>query len=237
MTLLGIDTSGKTASCAIVRDGIVVGQNTIYTSLTHSQVILPHVERLLADIGITIGDIDIIACANGPGSYTGLRIGAALVKGLCFGGKKCLGVSTLEALAANCMCARAAIFSVMSARPGMVYFGAYASDGNGLTELISDRITEIKALSAYAQGINGDIILTGDGAELVKEALFSDDTRIRISPMSQRLQLAAGVCQAALMHLDRSASAKELAVQYLQVTKAEKELTEKNSSKEEKLDV
>ena len=80
MTVLGIDTSGKTASCAVLRDGILLGQRSVYTSLTHSQVILPFVERLLDDVGLKLGDIDIIAVADGPGSYTGLRIGISVVK-------------------------------------------------------------------------------------------------------------------------------------------------------------
>ena len=70
MTVLGIDTSGKTASCAVLRDGILLGQRSVYTSLTHSQVILPFVESLLDDVGLKLCDIDIIAVADGPGSYT-----------------------------------------------------------------------------------------------------------------------------------------------------------------------
>ena len=229
MTVLGIDTSGKTASCAVLRDGILLGQRSVYTSLTHSQVILPFVERLLDDVGLRLGDIDIIAVADGPGSYTGLRIGISVVKGLCYDGKPCLGVSTLAALAYNCVAAKARIIPVMSARPGIVYFGAYDSDGESISCAADDRVAPVGELEAVADGYQGDIILTGDAAQTVKDTLFLDNPSVRIAPVSQRLQQASGVCEAALRHLDMAGGAASLNARYLQVTKAEKDLFEKNS--------
>ena len=87
LTVLGIDTSGKTASCAILRDGVLLGETTLYTKLTHSQVTLPLVQKLIDDCGLTLDDIDLVAVSDGPGSYTGLRIGISAVKGICFSGK------------------------------------------------------------------------------------------------------------------------------------------------------
>ncbi len=226
MTILGIDTSGKTASCAVYRDGIVLGQTTVYTKLTHSQVILPFIERLLSDTELTIGDMDLIAVSNGPGSYTGLRIGVALVKGLCAMGGKCLGVSTLEALAANSLAAKGTIFAVMKARPEVVYFGAYSSDGEKLTTVKPDDVTGYDAVKELAENTPGDIILTGDCAEDIKEKLFAEEDRVRLAPVQNRLQQATGVISAALSHLDEAGSAGELRVRYLQITKAEKDRLE-----------
>lgn len=226
LTVLGIDTSSKTASCAIERDGLILAETTVYTSLTHSQVILPFVKRLFDDSGLTLDDISLIAVSAGPGSYTGLRIGIALVKGLCFGGKKCVGVSTLEALAANCISAKQTIFSVMSARPGIVYFGARRSDGEKLFEIVPDCVTETCGLKEIAASIEGDIILTGDAAEKIKSGLFSDEARVSLAPPAQRLQRASGVCLAAMRHLGESGDAQSLRARYLQITKAEKDLKE-----------
>lgn len=229
LTVLGIDTSGKTASCAVLKDGVILGETTVYTKLTHSQVILSFVKRLLEDTELTVDDIDVVAVANGPGSYTGLRIGIALVKGMCFGGKKCLGVSTLEALAQNCVGVKASIFSVMSARPGIVYFGAYQSDGEKLTRLAKDTVCEVDKILKTAESIEGDIVLVGDCAEKLKNELFSADERVRLAPCHERLQRASGICEAAACHLNEAAGAKELWAQYLQITKAEKDLIDGHS--------
>lgn len=228
LTILAIDTSGKTASCAVLRDGVVLGETSVYTRLTHSQVILPFVKRLLGDVNLALDDIDVIAAANGPGSYTGLRIGIAMVKGLCFDGKRCIGVSTLEGLAANCLAAKARVFAVMSARPGIVYFGAYDSDGERLDMAVPDGVTELEKLKEYAADYSGEIILVGDCAQFVKQSIFTDDSRIRLAPTADILQKASGIAQAALWHIDEAGTADTLNARYLQITKAEKDLLEKN---------
>ncbi len=210
-----------------MKDDLVLGQISVYTKLTHSQVILPLVGRLLEDTGLKISDMDLIAVANGPGSYTGLRIGVALVKGLCYDGRKCIGVSTLEALAFNCAAAKARIFCVMQARPGIIYFGAYDSDGESVVNAMPDGVISAEKLKEYISRYCGEVILTGDGAENIKNEFFADEERVRFSPPAQRLQSAAGVCQAALRHADEAGEACRLNARYLQATKAEKDLSER----------
>ncbi len=227
MTILGIDTSGKTASCAILRDGVILGQNTVYTKLTHSQVILPFVKRLLEDTNLTLSDIDLIAVADGPGSYTGLRIGISAVKGMCIDGKKCLGVSTLEALATNCIGSKARIFSLLNARPGIVYFGVYDSNGEVLANVTPDAVVNAEAVLEAAKSYDGDIVLVGDCIKEIKEKYFADDARVRLAPPHERLQLASSVCQTALAHIDEAVCDDALVARYLQITKAEKDLKEK----------
>ena len=227
LTILGIDTSGKTASCAVLRDGVILGQNTVYTKLTHSQVILPFVKRLLEDTNLTLSDIDLVAVADGPGSYTGLRIGISAVKGMCIDGKKCLGVSTLEALATNCIGSKARIFSLLNARPGIVYFGVYDSDGETLTNITPDAVVNAEAVLEAANSYDGDIVLVGDCISNIKEKFFAEDNRIRLAPPHERLQLASSVCLTALAHIDEAISDDELSARYLQITKAEKDLKEK----------
>ena len=227
LTILGIDTSGKTASCAILRDGVVLGQNTVYTKLTHSQVILPFVKRLLEDTNLTLEDIDLVAVADGPGSYTGLRIGISAVKGMCIDGNKCLGVSTLEALATNCIGSKAKIFSLINARPGIVYFGVYESNGEKITNVVADAVVNSEVVVNIAKDYDGDIVLVGDCVESIKEKYFADDERVRLAPPHERLQLASSVCLTALAHIDEAVSDDELSARYLQITKAEKDLKEK----------
>ena len=227
MTVLGIDTSSKTASCAVIKDGLLLCETTVYTKLTHSQVILPFVIRMLGDAGVELSDIDLVAVANGPGSYTGLRIGIALVKGLCYDGKKCIGVSTLEALAYGCVSAKARIFSVMRARQGVVYFGAYDSDGSCLKCALPDGVVSDEQIYKCAGEWDGDIILVGDCAEQIKHELFADDERVRLAPTAVMLGNAASLCMAAVAHAGEASDAKALNAKYLQITKAEKDRLEK----------
>lgn len=228
MTVLGIDTSGKTASCAILREGVLLGETTLYTKLTHSQVTLPLVQKLICDCSLTLDDIDLVAVSDGPGSYTGLRIGISAVKGICFAGKNCVGVSTLEALAYNCLSAKATIFSILAARPGIVYFGGYRSDGETIENIIPDGVYNLDELKSISEEIDGDIILVGDCALDVKQKLFTDEKRVRIASIPDRLQKASSVCLCALAHEGEWGTAQSLNARYLQITKAEKDLKEDN---------
>lgn len=230
MTVLGIDTSGKVASCAIMQNDVLLGEISLLTKLTHSQVTLPLVKQLVNQCNLTLDDIDCVAVSNGPGSYTGLRIGIAAVKGICFTDKSCVGVSTLEALAYNCASSNAVIFSVITARPGLVYFGAYDSDGITISNVVPDHVADINFLPEYCARFSKEIILVGDASLSIKETLFSDNSSVRVASAADRLQKASSVCMCALAHHDEWSSPENLGARYLQVTKAEKDLKEGNLS-------
>ena len=100
MKILAIETSAKAASVCLCEDAFLIAQSCQNTGLTHSQTILPMCEQMLKSTGTALSDVDVIACAAGPGSFTGLRIGLATAKGLAWSaGKPCCAVSTLEAMA------------------------------------------------------------------------------------------------------------------------------------------
>ena len=136
-----------------MKDGAIIALKTVMTKRTHSRVILPYVTSLMEELSIGLEDIDLVAVANGPGSYTGLRIGVSTVKGLCYDNKRCIGISTLEGLAANCLCAACRIVPVMYARPGTVYFGAYISDGERLIPQQPDRVGSVDDLLALLEAL------------------------------------------------------------------------------------
>ena len=141
MRILGIDTSGKVAAAALYDSeaGCLLAQQSVYTKRTHSQVILPLAERLLADTGLQWQDVDGFAVAKGPGSYTGLRIGIAAVKAMAYALQiPCVGISTLEGLAWQNLSWQGVICSVMTARQALVYAGLYRSDGTTVTALRPD---------------------------------------------------------------------------------------------------
>ena len=232
MLLLGIDTSGKTASAALFDTDteIILASSVLYTQKTHSQVIMPMVKSVIGQTGHTFGDIDVFAAAAGPGSYPGLRIGAAAVKAMAFAlDCKCCGVSTLSALAYSNIAYQGTICSVMRARADLVYAGIYKSDGYALTPLYESDNERLCSRDELAQllAFNGEkTLLCGDGAA----DMFTDyrSPMLFIAPPHGRLQNAAGVCLAAAAAGQSGyISPDELEVMYLQQVKAEKDLEDK----------
>ena len=229
MLLMGIDTSGKTASAAIFDTDkeVFLASETLYTQKTHSQVIMPMVKSLVEQSGLTLKEIGGIAVANGPGSYTGLRIGAAAVKAMSFAlDCKCCGVSTLEGLACSNLSFRGTICAVMKARGEIVYTCAYKSDGYCIEPLFEEKMMNRDELAEFLAFNGTDVLLCGDGAA----DFFTDyrSPRFIIAPPQGRLQNACGVCLAAVSK--EFVSADELEVSYLQKVKAEKDLEEKQKN-------
>ncbi len=227
MLLLGIDTSGKTASAALfdTETEIFLAQSTLYTQKTHSQVIMPMCKELVEQAGKNMSDIGGLCVANGPGSYTGLRIGVAAVKAMSFSlGCKCCGVSTLEGLACNNIAFMGTICSIMKARGNLVYTCAYKSDGYCLEKLTDERIISCDELAEYL-ALNGEkILLCGDGA--ADFFMNYRSSMFLIAPPQARLQNACGVVLASLSKEWTEADCLE--VSYLQKVKAEKDLEDKN---------
>lgn len=228
LLLLGIDTSGKTASAALFDSDTetFLAQTSLYTQKTHSQVIMPAVKEMIAQAGKQISDIGGIAVANGPGSYTGLRIGVAAAKAMSFGlGVKCCGVSTLLGLACNNLAHKGHICSIMKARGELVYTCTYKSDGFCIEQVTEEQIISRDELAEYLALEIGECLLCGDGA-----ADFFNNYRspvFTIAPPHGRLQNAVGVC---LAGISRQLTEPELLeVSYLQKVKAEKDLEQKNA--------
>ncbi len=220
MTLLGIDTSGKTASVALCTEDKILAQTTVYTSLTHSQVILPICNDVLKNAGVELAEVDGIAVAMGPGSYTGLRIGISAVKAICFAqNKPCIGISTLEGLANNVSLHKGIICAVMTARLDLVYCAIFKSDGCKAARLTNDEIVSINDLRSKLEQYEGNIVLVGDAADKLEGGSF-----IIASP-HLKLQLATGLCAAAFGK--ELSTPDKLDAAYLQITKAEKDLQEK----------
>ena len=225
LKILGIDTSGKTASVALMDGDRIIGEITYVTRLTHSQIILPLVKNLLEKLETELSEIDCFAISEGPGSYTGLRIGISAVKGICFtGDKKCYGVSTLKALAQNVRFFGGIVVAVMHARPGVAYFGAYRCKGGKLVEVAGDMVCKYEEIEEFVRNSGEDIILVGDICEKIKVELFGDLDRVTVAPASLKMQRASAVCELALEDCGGWVSAKELDARYLQITKAEKDL-------------
>ena len=226
LILLGIDTSGKTASVAVCDEETVLAQTSVLTRLTHSQVIMPLCNEVLRNAGIPLSTVDAMVVSNGPGSYTGLRIGVSAVKAMSYAmKKKCLGVSTLESLAYNMRGFRGVICPVMNARLNLMYTAFFTSYQNNISRIFEDSILSTEDIISRLKSYSGDIILVGDGA---KEIYFNENIlgadNIVLAPPHLRLQLASSLCYASFDK--KFGSADTLNAEYMQETKAEKDFNE-----------
>ncbi len=213
--ILAIDTSGSTASAAVGQDGTLLGSRMLSTARAHSQILLPMVKGLLSDMGHTVRDVDVFALANGPGSYTGLRIGYAAVQGLAFaGGKGCVGVSTLEGLAWN-LCARSGVIcACLAARQDLCYCAFFESDGSSVSRLTEDAVLPAREIAARVARYGAPVMAAGDGFALLKP--LCGDALIW-APEHLRFQSACGIYLAARQK--DPVAAGELTINYLQAVK------------------
>ena len=231
LRILGLDTSGKVASAAVLdteRD-LLLGERSLYTTRGHSQVILPMAEALLNDCGMTFADVDCYAVSVGPGSYTGLRIGIAAVQGLAMPeNKPCIGVSTLEAMAARCF-GNENILAVMHARNDLFYCAWFSYeiymeyDPKYIDRQIPDELQTAAQIAGVIDRMSRRIIVVGDGAEeLIRqyEAMgHAGQTILRPAPPFLRLQAASGVCHCAAKYIaehEELPTAADLTASYLQ---------------------
>lgn len=228
MKILAVDTSALTLSVALTEDKKPIAQTTLNTGHTHSETLLPTLERLMDFASWKVSDIDLFAVSEGPGSFTGVRIGVSFVKGLAFGGKTCVGVSTLEALAYNLLGFKGIISPVMDARRGQFYNALFESDGKTLTRLCEDRAISAeeleKELEKYA---DTPVYLCGDGYEIARKMLKNDN--IEVTPEALVKQNAYSVAMVALKEYEngRAVDDSTLSPTYLRVPQAERERLER----------
>lgn len=230
MKILAVDSSAIVASAALCEDGKLLAEYTLNNKNTHSETLLPMIESLLSFFSLKIEDIDAFAVSSGPGSFTGVRIGAATVKGLAFAsGKKCVGVSTLEAIATNLRFHKGLICPVMNARRSQVYTALFRSDGEKLTRLMPDCAMAVSELDDVLSGYGEEVALSGDGYDVTVEG-FSK-TPLRFVPERLRHQSAFSVCEAAMRAIEEGnyVTDAELRVEYLRPSQAERERAQREA--------
>lgn len=172
MRVLALDTSSMVASVAVVDEEKLIGEITLNYKKQHSTILLPLIDRLLTSLDMDIKDVDGIACASGPGSFTGLRIGAATAKGLCHGaGKPLIGVPTLDALAFNAACCSGIICPIIDALRDNVYTSLYRWEKGGLYKFEDYMAVHIDELIGKLKGYGGPVVFLGDGIFVQREKL------------------------------------------------------------------
>ena len=223
MLTLALESSAKAASAALFEDGKMLGLSIQTAGLTHSRTLLPMAEDLLKNMDKRITDVGLVAVACGPGSFTGLRIGMAEAKGLCWALEiPAVGVSTLEAMAFGGPDMDGAMLCcAMDARRGQVYNALFRVEDGRPVRLTTDRAISIAELETELASYEKPWILLGDGAELCYNTLDKDKVTAYLAPEPLRIQSARGVGLAAA---DKpTVTADGLLPVYLRLSQAERE--------------
>ena len=196
MLILALDSTALCASVALCRDEHLLAEYTVNTGHTHSETLLPMVESVLKTACVDINDIDLFACTAGPGSFTGVRIGAATIKGLAFGkNKPCIGVSTLDSLADNVSFLDGILCPTMNARRSQVYTALFSAESGTVTRLCPDRALSIAELAEEVSRLEPQrpVYLTGDGAVLTYDVFRTvEGLGHRVQFLPERLQNQSG---------------------------------------------
>ena len=202
MTFFGLDTAGRTVSAALLQDGQLVCESFLNTGLTHSETLMGLVDGAFRSAGLGPADVDVGGGCSGPGSFTGLRIGLAAVKGMAFPtGALCAPVSTLEALAQGCPGGEGTVLTALDARRGQVYWAAFDL-APGHARLAPDAAAPVTSLAAFIKNCKKPLFFVGDGAKLCYNE-YGQIPGVQAPPPALGHVRGLGVCLAAArMHAE-----------------------------------
>ena len=231
MRILAFETSAKAASVALLQDGNLLGEYYQNNGQTHSRTLMQMAEDLLQNCDLGAKDVDAVAVAAGPGSFTGVRIGVAAAKGFAWGRElPCYGVSTLEGMAQTFCHLDGVICAAMDARRSQVYNALFLAKNGTVTRITEDRAISLQELGAELQQQNGKKYLVGDGAALCYNTLSGQVGDLCLIPEHMRMQRASGVALVAAQMAAQGLkpSGGELIPNYLRLSQAEREKAERN---------
>lgn len=238
MKILGIESAALTASVAVVSDGILTAEYTVTDKKTHSQTLLPMLDEVKRILELNPAELDAIAISAGPGSFTGLRIGAATAKGLGFAlGKPLVAVSTLEALAFNLADSELLLCPVMDARRNQLYNGLYRRTrteesefkaGGCLTEVVAPRAVAAEALIEELNARGEAVIFLGDGVPVLSGLAASLTVPYSLAAPNNSRARAASVAALGEIYAaaGKTVPAEDFAPEYLRKSQAEREREE-----------
>lgn len=235
MKILSVDSSSVSASVAITENGVTLAENFINNGLTHSQTLMPMVEKTLNDANLSAKDIELFAITNGPGSFTGVRIGIASIKGMADAlNKKCVAISTLEAIAEPLKNEDCIACAVMDARCNQVYTAMFKS-GKRLCE---DKAVLIDELGQELKNYNKKVVFIGDGSVLCYEKLKDVVTECEVAYENIRFVHASSIGRIAEEKVkdgEMPINSANLVPFYLRLPQAERELNNRKSLKKENI--
>ena len=230
MLILAFETSAKAASVALHDGQKLLGESYQNTGLTHSQTLMFMAQDLLKQCGFAPKDVTAVAVAEGPGSFTGVRIGVAAAKGFAWGGElSCYGVSTLEAMAKSLGIHQGYVCPVMDARRSQVYNALFYVNCGNYTRIREDRAISLRDLGEDVKNLSEPIFLVGDGSILCYNSLLEEIPGLVLPAEHRQHQRAAGVALVAAEKIvaGEESSGADLTPNYLRLSQAEREKLEK----------
>ena len=233
MLTLAFETSAKAASVALTENGKLLGESYQNTGLTHSQTLMVMAEDMLKQCGKTVSDLTAVAVAEGPGSFTGVRIGVAAAKGFAWGSRlPCYGISTLEAMAVSLGAWEGHVCACMDARRSQVYNALFLVAGGAVERTTEDRAVALADLKTELEHLDGPIFLVGDGAVLTHKTLSAEIPNLILPPEHRLHQRAVGVALLAEKKqiAGDTGDANALSPNYLRLSQAERERLEKQKN-------
>ena len=226
MKILAFETFAKAASVALLDGGKLLAESYQNTGLTHSQTIMVMAQDLLKSCGLSARDVEAVAVAAGPGSFTGVRIGVAAAKGFAWGAElPCYGVSTLEAMARTMGVWQGYIVPAMDARRSQVYTAVFHAEKGVITRVEEDMAISLAELGEKIKNYEENVFLVGDGALLCYNTLLEEVPQLVLPPEHRMHQRASGVALAAQAMADAGipGNGAELTPNYLRLSQAERE--------------
>ncbi len=230
MKILAVDSSSITASVALVENEKIISEFFINAGLTHSETLAPMIDSVLKNSKINPQEIDLFAVTNGPGSFTGLRIGVSTIKAMAIAlGKPCIGVSSLYALAQGSWNSQSVICACMDARRDQLYNAIFRIQDEKIIRLIEDRAIFVENLIADLRNLNEKIEFVGDGAAICYNNITRNFPGILVLEKSRYIK-ASNVAFAAKEMYDRGGASDPcaLSLNYIRIPQAERLLKEKN---------
>ena len=230
MLILAFETTAKAGSVALLEDGKLLAESYQNTGLTHSQTLMVMAEDMLKAAGKTMADVTAVAVAEGPGSFTGVRIGVAAAKGLSWGGElPCYGVSTLEAMALTLGAYQGYVCACMDARRNQVYNALFYVNHGIVERVTEDRAIALADLAEELKALTEPIFLVGDGSNLTFNTLKDAIPSLVLPPEHRMHQRASGVALAAAKKIAKGETGDGAALtpNYLRLSQAERERMEK----------
>ena len=230
MRILAFETSAKAASVAVMEGSKLLAESYQNTGLTHSQTLMVMAEDALKQVGRKPADVEAVAVAEGPGSFTGVRIGVAAAKGFAWGKNiPCYGVSTLEAMARHLGIWQGYVCPVMDARRSQVYNALFYVNHGEISRVCDDRAIALAELKEELKNLQEPIFLVGDGSILCYNTLSKDVPNLVLPAEHRMHQRAVGVGLAAadMAAKGETGDGAALAPNYLRLSQAERERAEK----------
>ena len=233
MLILAFETTAKAGSVALLEDNKLLVESYQNTGLTHSQTLMVMAEDMLKAAGKSMADVTAVAVAEGPGSFTGVRIGVAAAKGLAWGAElPCYGVSTLESMALTLGAYQGYICPVMDARRSQVYNALFYVNSGVMERVSEDRAIALSDLAEELKSLKEPIFLVGDGSNLTYNTLKDSIPSLVLPPEHRIHQRASGVALAAAKKIAAGdpGDAAAMVPNYLRLSQAERERMEKQKN-------